>query len=338
MENPLEIKPPYLIFIGDARNALIAKTGHGIVYWRPELALGQNRLPGCNADLGIPEMSVQQAARAGAKTFVIGTVNFGGVIPSEWTETIVSALENGMDVASGLHTPLESIKAIESAAKRGGQRLLNVRLPNRTFSTGNASKRTGKRLLTVGTDCSVGKMYTALSIERDMRERGIEADFRATGQTGIFIAGGGVAVDAVVADFIAGAAEWLTPASAHHHWDIVEGQGSLFHPAFAGVSLGLLHGTQPDAFVVCHEPTRRNMVGVDIPMPSLEDVIDVTLSAGRAINPAIQCVGVSINTQNLSPAESEQITKETSDRLSLPATDPIRSGVRVITDFLLANQ
>jgi uncharacterized NAD-dependent epimerase/dehydratase family protein len=331
----LEIHPPYLIFLGDASDALVAKTGQGIVDWRPEWALAQCRLPQCNADLGIPEMSVPQAANAGAKTFVIGTVNFGGVIPPEWTEIIVSALENGMDVASGLHTPLESIAAIQAAARRCGRQLLNVRHANREFKTGSGAKREGKRLLTVGTDCSIGKMYTALCIEREMRQLGIAADFRATGQTGIFIAGGGVAVDAVVADFISGAAEWLTPAADQDHWDIIEGQGSLFHPAFAGVSMGLLHGSQPDAFVVCHEPTRNSMRKVDVPMPSLEDVIDLTLSIGRVVNPAIRCVGVSINTQNLSPEDSERVTRETADRLSLPATDPMRFGVRAITDYLL---
>ena len=171
-----------------------------------------------------------------------------------------------------------------------------------------------------------------------MREQGVAADFRATGQTGIFIAGGGVAVDAVVADFIAGAAEWLTPAAAADHWDIVEGQGSLFHPAFAGVSLGLLHGTQPDAFVVCHEPTRQTMRKVDLPMPAPEDVIDLTISSGKVVNPAIHCVGVSINTQKLSPAESERIIKETSQRLGLPATDPMKYGVRAITEYLMKHQ
>ena len=131
-----------------------------------------------------------------------------------------------------------------------------------TFATGKGTKRPGLRLLTVGTDCSVGKKYTALALEREMHARGLKADFRATGQTGILISGRGVAIDAVVADFISGAAEWLTPANEPDHWDVVEGQGSLFHPSFAGVTLGLLHGAQPDAFVVCHEPTRKTMRGV----------------------------------------------------------------------------
>ena len=145
---------------------------------------------------------------------------------------------------------------IAAAAAKHGRKLFDVRHSAERFATGKGAKRPGKRLLTVGTDCSVGKKYTALALERAMRARGLNADFRATGQTGVFISGRGVSVDAVVADFIAGAAEWLTPANDPGHWDVVEGQGSLFHPSFAGVTLGLLHGAQPDAFVVCHEPTR----------------------------------------------------------------------------------
>jgi uncharacterized NAD-dependent epimerase/dehydratase family protein len=240
-----------------------------------------------------------------------------------------------MDVASGLHTPLDSIPAIAAAAKRSGCRLIDVRHSRRTFKTGTGARRRGKRLLTVGTDCSIGKMYTALFIERDLRAMGLDADFRATGQTGIMIAGDGVAVDAVVADFIAGAAEWLSPAAEEDHWDVVEGQGSLFHPAFAGVSLGLLHGTQPDVFVVCHEPTRRTMRKVDLAMPTVRDVIDLTVAAGRVVNPAIRCAGVSINTEHLSPGETEAILKRTADEVSLPATDPVKFGVRDITQQIV---
>ena len=171
----MNIHPPYLIFIGDAPDSLTAKTGQGIVDWRPEWVLGQNRLPQCQADLGIADMSIEQAAAAGAKTFVIGTVNFGGVIPPEWTDIIVAALENGMDVASGLHTPLESIAPIQAAASRCGRQLLNVRLPNRQFKTGDGIKRSGKRLLTVGTDCCIGKMYTSLCLHRELNKLGVSA-------------------------------------------------------------------------------------------------------------------------------------------------------------------
>lgn len=332
----MEFSSPYLIYLGDAKDSLAAKTGQGIVDWRPEWALGQLRLPDCHADLGIPDLDVAQAARQGAKTLVIGTVSPGGVLPERWSEVIVSAIEQGMDVASGLHTRLGSIPAIADAASRKGTRLFDVRHPDRTFATGTGEPRSGKRLLTVGTDCSVGKKYAALCIERELRERDVDADFRATGQTGIFISGRGVSIDAVVADFIAGATEWLTPAADPQHWDVVEGQGSLFHPSFAGVSLGLLHGAQPDAFVVCHEPTRRKMRNVAMPMPSVQAVIEATIEGGRLTNPAIRCVGVAVNTQLLDAAQAQQEIDATALRLNLPVTDPLRFGVRNIVDYLLS--
>lgn len=332
----LEIRPPYLIYLGDAKDRLAAKTGQGIVDWRSDWAIGQLRLPGCNADLGIADMTVEAAVAAGAKTFVIGTVSSGGVLPVEWTDVIVSAIEQGMDVASGLHTRLESVAEIAAAADECGRRLFNVRHPDQNFATGNGEKRSGKRLLTVGTDCSIGKKYTALCIERELRARGVDAEFRATGQTGIFIAGRGVSIDAVVADFISGAAEWLTPAADDDHWDIVEGQGSLFHPAFAGVTLGLLHGTQPDAFVVCHETTRTRMRNIDTSMPTVEQVIDLTVQTGRMTNPQIRCVGVAVNTENLPERQARDVIDVLQDQLSLPVTDPMRFGASPIIDYLLA--
>ena len=331
----MEIQSPYLIFIGDARDQLAAKTGQGIVDWRPERALGQLRLPGCNADLGIPELTVGEGAERGARTLVIGSVNPGGVLPDAWTAVIVDALRCGLDVASGLHTRLASFPEVEDAARANARRLFDVRHPDRPFKTGTGEKRSGKRLLTVGTDCSVGKKYAALEIERELRRRGVDADFRATGQTGILIAGSGVAIDAVVADFISGAAEWLSPAADEDHWDVIEGQGSLFHPAFAGVTMGLLHGSQPDAFVVCHEPTRATMRNVASPMPSVEAVIDQTVSAGRSTNPAIRCAGVALNTQHLGEGAARALVDETAARLSLPASDPIRFGMGAVVEELL---
>ncbi len=330
------ITPPYLIFLGDARDALAAKTGQGIVDWRPEWALGQLRLPGCRADLGVPEMSVRAAAAAGARTFVIGTVSPGGQLPPAWSEIICAALAAGLDVASGLHTPLADIPGVAETARRHDRQLHDVRRPQRSFSVASGAPRTGRRLLTVGTDCSIGKKYTALAIERALRERGVDADFRATGQTGILIAGQGVAIDAVVADFIAGAAEWLTPAAAAEHWDVVEGQGSIFHPSFAGVSLGLLHGVQPEAFVVCHEPTRSTMRNVAAPMPSVDDVIELTQALGRMVSPALRCAGISVNTAALDEGRARALLDDTARRHGLPAVDPLRFDVAALIDQLLA--
>jgi uncharacterized NAD-dependent epimerase/dehydratase family protein len=333
----MQIKQPYLMFLGDVPDQLAAKTAHGIVDWRRDWCIGQLRLPGCKADLGIPDMSIAEAAAAGAKTMIVGVANAGGVLPDHWTAEIVTAIERGMDIASGLHTRLDSKAEIREAAERHERALYDVRHTSQTFATGKGNKRSGMRLLTVGTDCSVGKKYAALALEKAMRDKGLKADFRATGQTGIFISGRGVAIDAVVADFIAGAAEWISPAAEPDHWDVIEGQGSLFHPSFAGVTLGLLHGAQPDAFVVCHEPTRTKMRGVAHPLPTIQQVIDLTIACGRLTNPAIRCVGIAVNTEALSETEARAVLEELAREYDLPATDPIRFGAERIVDRLIAD-
>lgn len=328
----MEIQRPYLLFLGDAPDQLAAKTALGIVDWRPDWCIGQLRLPGCGADTGLPDMEIPEARAAGAETMVVGVVNAGGVLPESWIDIIVEALDSGMDVASGLHTRLASVPRIAEAAQANGRVLFDARHSDQIFATGKGTKRQGLRLLTVGTDCSVGKKYTALALEYEMRTRGFDADFRATGQTGVFISGRGVAIDAVVADFISGAAEWISPDNAPDHWDLVEGQGSLFHPSFAGVSLGLLHGAQPDAFVVCHEPTRDHMRGVPHPLPSIQMVIDLTIVCGRITNPAIQCVGIAVNTAALEEADAVAELDRLAEAHGLPATDPLRFGVAGIVE------
>jgi len=326
---------PYLLFLGDAPDQLAAKTATGIADWRPDWCVGQLRLPGCQADTGLGDLSIAEAAERGARTMVIGVVNSGGVMPESWTDSIVTALAQGMDVASGLHARLESFPAIRDAAERHGRRLHNVRHNEHSFATGKGSKRSGKRLLTVGTDCSIGKKYTALALEREMRQRGMNADFRATGQTGVFIAERGVAIAAVVADFISGAAEWLSPANEPDHWDVIEGQGSLFHASFAGVSLGLLHGSQPDALVLCHEPTRTHMRGLPhAPLPALADCIETHVHSARLTNPDCRMVGIAVNTAALAEAEANGYLRALHDELGLPCVDPIRSGVGPIVDQL----
>jgi uncharacterized NAD-dependent epimerase/dehydratase family protein len=332
----MQIAHPYLMFLGDVPDQLAAKTAHGINDWRRAWCLGQLSLPGCGASLHLPEMGVKQAAAAGCRTMIVGVANAGGVIPRHWAGIIVEALDAGLDVASGLHTRLGSIPEVAAAAARAGRKLFDVRHSDMTFATGKGTKRAGMRLLTVGTDCSVGKKYTALALEKAMRARNFDADFVATGQTGIFISGRGVAIDAVVSDFISGAVEWMSPAAAPDHWDIVEGQGSLFHPSFAGVTLGLLHGAQPDAFVICHEPTRTTMRGVSQPLPSIHDVIDLTMRCGRLTNPAIRPVGIAVNTQALGEAAAAAFLRDVAAEHGLPASDPIRFGVEALVDRIVA--
>jgi uncharacterized NAD-dependent epimerase/dehydratase family protein len=326
---------PYLLFLGDVPDQLAAKTAQGIAHWRPDWCFGQLRLPGCRADLGLPDVTLDDARAAGVRTMVVGVANAGGTLPEHWTAPIVDALALGLDVASGLHAKLADVPAIAAAAAQHGRRLFDVRHPSRTFPTGKGSRRLGKRLLTVGTDCSCGKMYTTLGLERELRARGRPATFRATGQTGIFIAGEGVSIDAVIADFISGAVEWLSPANDPAHWDLIEGQGSLFHPSFAGVSLGLLHGAQPDALVLCHEPTRSHMRGLpDFPLPDLRTCLEANLQAARLTNPDARAVGVGLYTALVPPERRADVLAGIEAELGLPTVDPFVEGVGRIADAL----
>jgi uncharacterized NAD-dependent epimerase/dehydratase family protein len=329
------LRTPYLLFIGDAVDQLAAKTAAGVAFWRPDVCVAQSRLPGCKADLGLPDMTIAEAAKAGVKTVIVGTTNRGGVLGDGWEPLLVQALELGMDLASGLHHRLTDIPVLRDTAARCGRQIADVRHPTQEFPVGNGIRRPGKRLLTVGTDCSIGKMFTALAIDREIIARGGKSDFRATGQTGILIAGDGVSIDAVVSDFVSGAVEWLCPANDPDHWDVIEGQGSLFHASYAGVTLGLIHGSQPDALVVCHEPTRPHMRGLPgYKLPDLKLCIDRNIEAAQLTNSDARCVGLSINTAGLDEAAARDYLRGTEARLGLPCVDPVRTGVGAIVDNL----
>lgn len=329
------LKTPYLLFLGDAPDALSGKVAQGIKDWRPEFCVGQLRQPGCKADLGIKDMSIDEAIAAGARTLVVGVANRGGRISDSWNAAFEQALEAGLDVASGLHNLLTDNPRLVELAEKHGQSLFDVRIPQQQFPIANGVKRTGKRCLAVGTDCSIGKMYTAIAMEKVMRERGMKASFRATGQTGILITGGGIPLDAIVADFMAGSVEWLTPDNDPDHWDLIEGQGSIFHASYSGVTLALIHGGAPDALVLCHEPTRTHMRGLpDYALPSLELLRDTTLSLARFVNPDCKVVGISINTSALSEDEALACMQSIETRMQLPTIDPFRHGAHRLVDAL----
>ena len=329
----VQIRTPYLLFLGDARDQLAAKTANGVRIWRPDCCLGQLRFPDCAADCAIPDMTIEEAAAAGARTVICGVANRGGVIPESWTAELVKAVGLGMDIASGLHTRITDIPALAAAARTHGRSLIDVRHPTRDFDIANGRRRTGKRLLTVGTDVSVGKMFTSLAIERELKDKGVKATFRATGQTGIFIAGSGVSIDAVIADFISGAVEWLCPANDADHWDVVEGQGSLFNVSYAGVTIGLIHGAQPDLLVLCHEAGRPHMRGMPhFPVVDIPTCIAANLQAARLTNPDVRCLGASINTVGLSKSDGRAFCARITEMTGLPAVDPLRDGVSALVD------
>ncbi len=331
----IDITPPYLVFGGDLTDKSYAKTGFGLVHWRPEQCIGQYCLPGSTVDFGLPETTPEEAAIRGARSLIVGVANVGGFFPESWITALMGATHAGLDIVSGLHTRLTELPGLKVAAAETGTRLTDVREPPTGLPVGTGRKRSGRRLLTVGTDCVSGKKYTALALEKEMRRRGLDATFRATGQTGIVIAGEGIPIDAVVSDFVSGAAEVLSPDNQPSHWDVIEGQGALFHPGYAGVSLGLLHGSQPDALVVCHDATREVLSGwPDYPIPDVPSCIESNLRAGRLTNPSVRCLGISVNTSGLPENRREGYLHDLAGTVGLPCVDPLIDGVGPIVDGL----
>jgi uncharacterized NAD-dependent epimerase/dehydratase family protein len=329
------IPAPFLLYLGRTADPLAIKTSRGVATFRRDDCVGEFRHDDGPHTLGLPRLGMAEAAAAGARTLILGIAGAGGQMGPDLVDDAATALEAGLNVASGLHHRLRDQPRLAGLAKSRGLKLFDVRDPPADLAVGTGYPRAGKRLLTVGTDCSVGKMYATIALTRALQQRGVMADFRATGQTGILIAGAGVAVDAVVADFISGAIERLAPARDDGGWDLIEGQGSLFHPSFAGVSLGLLHGAQPRALVLCHEPTRPHMRALPgRSVPDLAECLQRNLEAARLTSPDVRAVGICLNTSAIEREAAQRLCAETSDRLGLPCTDPIAFGVEPIVDLL----
>ena len=328
---------PYLLFLGDVTDPRYAKTAFGLKDWAPADCVGEWVLNGSKLTTGLPRMTPSEAVARGAASVVIGVAPAGGQLEERWIAPMIEALEAGLDIVSGMHSSLEDTYQIAQTASALGRRLINVRQPDPLTVVGTGRKRQGQRILTVGTDCALGKKYTALALTKELRMRGISCDFRATGQTGVMIAGSGVPLDAVVADFISGYAEALSPSAPADHWDVIEGQGSLFHPAFAGVTLGLLHGSQPDVMVLCHEPGRDRLLGLEsFPTPALNVAIEAYLNAARLTNRAARFAGISLNTARLDDVAARVALKAATKETGLPAADPVRGfGLDALVDACL---
>ena len=333
----ISLEPPFLLYLGDVEDDDHAKTGHGLAYWRPERCSGQMRLPDCPVDLGLPEMDVAKAVEAGVKTAIVGVASVGGQIPDQWLPQLIELAQAGISIAAGMHSKLRTMPDLVAAAYKGGATLTDVRVPPENLPVGQGRPRSGKRVLTIGTDCAVGKKYSALALHRELERRDIKTTFRATGQTGIMIAGEGIPIDAVVSDFVSGAAEVLSPDNDDDHWDIVEGQGSLLNPSYSGVSLGLLHGSQPDAVILCHDAARTEILEVfgDYPIPELDEVIDDALRLARRTRPRCFCAGVSVNTSSMDDFERDAYLGKLQDHLGIPCVDPVATSMTPIANFLL---
>ena len=333
---PTQLRLPYLVFLGDIDEPTLAKTGAGLAQWCRDDVIGQLRLPGCPVNLDLEDISIDLAVASGAKSLVIGVATIGGSIKKHWIPYFVDALEQGMDLVNGLHADLSQIPELKDAAKKGSGRIINIRKPPADLPVGNGRKRAGKRLLTVGTDCAVGKKYTALAMSQALSDAGVAATFRATGQTGIMIAGEGIPLDSVVSDFLSGAVELISPANDPDHWDVIEGQGSLFNPSFSGVSMGLLHGAQPDAIILCHDAGRTTICSCpEHSVPALQECIDLHLSCARIVNPSVRCIGISVNTSSLSESEAEEYLARLRKETGLICLDPIRQGCEAFADVLV---
>lgn len=334
----MTVADPYLIFLGDVAEPRLAKVAYGAVDWAKERCMAQLRTSPDSVLLDLPEMTIQEAAQNGARTFVIGIASPGGRAPEEWRTLILEAINRGMDVAFGLHQRLDKDPELSAAAAKHGVRLISLREPPANLQIGSGKPRRGHRVLTVGTDCAVGKKYTALAIWNALKNEGVAASFCATGQTGVLISGQGFAVDSVISDFISGAAEQIAPETPESHWSIIEGQGSLFHPAYAGVALGLIHGSQPEAIVLCHEAGRERMAFFEhFAVPGLKTAIDRNLEAARLTSPNVYCAGISVNTSALSEEDARRLLETIEDDLQIPAVDSLRTGVSPIVSALLKN-
>ena len=334
---PVRLRKPYVIFVGDVTDHASLKTGYGLRDWCRADVVGQIRTAPDAIDLGIPEMTVGQAAAAGALSIVVGIAPDGGRLADAWAVTLAEAAAAGLDVVSGLHSRLRSYPLIAAAAESGGGQLIDIRHPVLEIDVATGRKRSGKRLLTVGTDCALGKKYTALSVWSELTSRGISASFRATGQTGIMISGSGIPIDSMVADFIAGAAEVLSPDGPAKHWDVIEGQGSLFHPSYAAVTLGLVHGSQPDAMILCHDPRRTAIDGLpDFALPSLATAVRRYEEAAHLTNQAARVLALSLNTGGMDPENADKAIAAARRETGLPTADPIRDGAGLLADALLA--
>ncbi|MEM7571184.1 MAG: DUF1611 domain-containing protein [Pseudomonadota bacterium] len=328
--------PPFAIYLGDAKSLSDAKTGAGLAHWRAEECLCEIAGAGCDTTLGLPRKTVAEAAHLGAKSLVIGVAPFGGRLPESWLPDLIEAAGLGVSIVNGLHDRLSRKQDLVDCAAQSGATLIDVRVPPKDLPVGNGIKRSGLRLLTVGTDCAVGKKYSALTITKALQKAGANASFCATGQTGIMISGRGVPLDAVPCDFISGAIEQLSPAGPDNHWDVIEGQGSLFHPAYAGVTLGLLHGAQPDVLVLCHELGRQTIeFHPDYPIPSFKEARDLYLRHARLTNPKAQIAGVCLNTSRVASSEADAACQAISQSFGVPTIDPLRHSAAPIAQRCL---
>jgi uncharacterized NAD-dependent epimerase/dehydratase family protein len=336
-------RPRRILILAEGRSAdpHYGKTAQGVLRYRPEqvVAILDSTRAG-EQESGFPVVAtVAEAMRYSPTVALVGVATAGGRFPPAWRELLQDSIEAGLDVENGLHEFLTRDDELMALAQDRGVELRDLRLPPAGLNvpTGANLTHSATTVLTVGSDCAIGKMTVSLELDREARRRGIASEFVPTGQTGIAIAGWGISVDAVVSDFIAGAAEQLVLEGVERGGELlfVEGQGSLLHPAYSGVTLGLIHGSAPHAYVLCHQAGQTVVdENDDFPMPSLVDLVDLHERMSLLARPAA-VRAIALNTRHLDAAAARHAVDAAESETGLPADDPVRFGAAKLVDALL---
>jgi uncharacterized NAD-dependent epimerase/dehydratase family protein len=337
-----------IVILTDGRtNPVSAKTASCVIRYKPEevVALLDTTQPGKTSQelLGIGgaiPVVAKLADAPGANTLLIGIAPAGGKLPAAWRSILLEAIDRGMNLVSGLHDFLSNDPEISAAAAKRGVQIHDVRKNNeRDVANRQNLREDCLRIHTVGQDCSVGKMLASVEIAIALKARGHDAKFVATGQTGIMIEGDGCPVDCVVSDFVNGAVEKLVLANQHHDILLVEGQGSLSHPRYSAVTLGLLHGCVPHGMILVYEAGRKNVLGMDyVPLTPLQKIVEVNEMMAQLAIPSSRVIGVAMNSRLLNPNEAEAERERVRRELGVPVCDVIRHGAGDMVDAILALQ
>jgi uncharacterized NAD-dependent epimerase/dehydratase family protein len=327
---------------------LEAKTASGLIMYKPEEVVAVidstkagksvQEILGFGGEIPIV-IDLEASLKYGPNALLIGIAPRGGKLPAEWRNQVKQALENGLDVISGLHDMLNEDSELSMIALLKGAKIWDLREAKEfnKVAIGDPKLIKAKVVLTVGTDCKVGKMITAIEMAKEARNWGWNPFFAATGQTGMVIAGSGIPIDSIIGDFMSGALEeFLIEKSKSYDLLSVEGQGTLIHPGYSGVSLALIHGSLPDAMVLCHFPGRKKLKNYDILIPPLPELIKLHEEVAKPVKPC-KVVGICLNMQELTEEEAKREIERIEAQTGLPTTDPVRFGCKKLVkalDFL----
>jgi len=335
-------RPRRVLILAEGRSGdpHYGKTARGVMRYRPDdvVALVDSERPG-ETEAGFPVVAtVAEGMHYDPTVALVGVATQGGRFPPAWRDLLKDAVRAGLDVENGLHEFLTADAELVALAAEHGVELRDLRKPPRGLNvpTGANLTHSAKTILTVGSDCAIGKMTVSLELDRETRRRGLRSEFVPTGQTGIAIAGWGISVDAVVADFIAGAAEQLVLEGVARGGDVlfVEGQGSVLHPAYSGVTLGLIHGSAPHGFVLCHKAGERFVDENErFPMPPLSELAALHRRLSLLARPA-DVHAIALNTRDLDERAARRSIEEAEAEAGLPADDPVRFGAAKLVDAL----